>query len=69
LRRHGSAPNAQIVHGVVNKSWLEMRGLPHKPAGGYNLVDNKAGLKGGDIEPLFVLNLMDNSVENLIRKR
>ena len=56
----------EIVQGVVDKARFEVWLLAHELTGGYDLVDDEAGLIGGELQPFFPGQFMDDDVEGFV---
>ena len=56
MARRG-ALDAQIVHRIIDESGLQVRRLPHEPAGGHDLVDDEPGLIAANSRPFSLVIL------------
>ena len=48
------AAHPEVVHGVIEESSFEVRGLAQEATGRDHLIDDEFGLIGGKIETLFL---------------
>src|ERR1035437_6060599 len=66
--RWGAASHPQVIDRVVQEPWLKTNGLLHEPARCNHLLNQKSGLKRGEIKLLLFSDLVHGGIELLIGK-
>lgn len=60
------AADAEVVDGVIDEAGVELDGEAEEAAGSGDLLDDEAGVVGGEFEAFFLGDAIDDAVEDLV---